>query len=108
MRQHRGLARVVGLTGHFDIHLEHVSVQLLNQTDGLLGTQLQRLEERGDLGQYPLEGREGFAFLQILIAAVLVLIRLRIPTIVVASLVPTIAVAAIPLAYACSVPVTAR
>jgi hypothetical protein len=69
---------------------------------------LQGFEERGDLGQYSLEGCEGFAFLQFLIAAVLVLVRLRVPTIVIASLVSTIVVAAIPSAYACSVPVTAR
>jgi hypothetical protein len=104
-RQHRGLARVVGLTGQLDVHLEHVAVQLLYETDGLLGSQLQRLE---DLGQYSLEGCEGFAFLYLLIAAVLLLVGLRVPTVVVASLVATIVVAAFPSAYTCSVSVTAR
>jgi hypothetical protein len=69
---------------------------------------LQGFEERGDLGQYSLEGCERFAFLQLLIAPVLLLIRLGVPTIVVASLVPTIVVAAFPFAYAGSVSVTAR
>ena len=61
VRQHRGLARVVGLAGQFDVGLQDAAVQLLHQADGLVGGQLQRLEKGRHLGQDGLERGQGVA-----------------------------------------------
>ena len=107
VREHRGFAGVIGFSGEFHVHLEHVPVQLFHEADRFLRRELERLEKRGDLGQDALESGEGFAFLKVLVAVpLLFLIRLAVAPVVVAPVVPTIAVAAILLAY--SVPVTAR
>ena len=103
VREECRLPSIVGLPGQFGVHLEYAAVQLLDHLVGFVGVQLQRLEKNGDFRQDDLQRREGISLLELLLAAVLILVLGILATLEIAAV-----VAAISPAYSAVFAVTAR
>lgn len=103
VREECRLPSIVGLPGQLGVHLENAAIQLLDNLVGFVGVQLQRLQESSDFRQDDLQRREGISLLELLLAAVLILVLGILATLEIAAV-----VAAISSAYSAVFAVTAR